>query len=445
MCGIFGVTNKKNSAFLTYIALYSLQHRGQESCGIVSFTNSGYKYYNGMGLVQEVFNKEVIEELNGNISIGHVRYSTTGSSTLTNAQPLFFNTKFGEFAVAHNGNIVNSKEIKEKLSSAGAIFQTTTDSEIIAHLISRSNKNNFLDALIDSLKLIKGAYSFIFLYHDMLIGVRDRWGFRPLVIGKGANSYAISSETCAFDVCGYKYIKEVLPGEIVIIKKDKLKNIKYAEVDKYYRCIFEQVYFARPDSVVLNSTIFVSRYRVGIYLAKEFNNRDVDIVSGVPDSGTPYALGFSKQSKIPYCPVFMKNHYAPRSFLAPQQTMREFIADLKLSPIKDTIKDKKIILIDDSIVRGTTSKKIVSKLRDAGAKKIIFLIASPPIKGPCYYGIDTPTEDELIANNMDIEGIRDFIGVDELYYIKLESLINAHGEGDKNYCTACFDKKYPVL
>ncbi|MEF3279844.1 MAG: amidophosphoribosyltransferase [Elusimicrobiota bacterium] len=445
MCGIFGVTNNKNSVFLTYVALYSLQHRGQESCGIVSFGKNGYKYYNGMGLVQEVFDKELINELSGTTAIGHVRYSTTGSSTITNAQPLFFNTKFGEFAVAHNGNIVNSKELKTKLSSSGAIFQTTTDSEIIAHLISKSKRANFIDALVESLKELKGAYSFVFLYKDMVIAARDPWGFRPLVVGKLGNSFAFASETCAFDVTGYDFYCEVMPGEIFIAKNSEINKIVFQHINKYYRCIFEQVYFARPDSFVLGRSIFMARYETGRNLAREVKGINADIVSGVPDSGTAYALGFSKESKIPYYPVFMKNHYAPRSFLAPQQSLREFIADLKLAPIKDNIEGKKIILIDDSLVRGTTSKKIVSKLKNSGAKKVIFLSASPPIKGPCYYGIDTPTEQELIANRMEINEIEKFIGVDKLHYIKLENLIKSCGRGDRNFCTACFDRKYPVL
>lgn len=444
MCGIFGITNNKNASFLTYIALYSLQHRGQESCGIASFSEKGFKYYNGMGLVQEVFNKDIINDLSGNTALGHVRYSTTGSSIITNAQPLFFNTKFGEFAVAHNGNIVNSIELKKTLSKTGSIFQTTTDSEIIAHLISTSKSDSFIDALIESVKKLEGAYSFVFLYENSIIAVRDPWGFRPLVIGKNGDSIAFASESCALDGTGYVFTGEVMPGEVVIAKNGDMKRFIYKSVDKYFRCIFEQVYFARPDSIVLDKTIFMTRYEIGRSLSKQLVDLKADIVSGVPDSGTAYALGFSEQSGIPYMPVFMKNHYAPRSFLQPQQTLREFIADLKLSPIKDTIKGKDIILIDDSLVRGTTSKKIISKLRACGAKKITFIVGSPPIKGPCCYGIDTPDEHELIANNMTISEIEKFIGVDKLCYLDMESLVNACGNGNKNFCKACFDRKYPV-
>ncbi len=444
MCGIVGITNNKNASFLTYIALYSLQHRGQESCGIVSFGKNGFKYYNGMGLVHEVFNRDIIENLNGDFAIGHVRYSTTGSSTIINAQPLFLNTRFGEIAIAHNGNIVNSKEIKEKLSLKGSIFQTTTDSEVIIHLISTSKESNLVSALKEGLLKLKGAFSFVFLVKNKVIGATDPWGFRPLVIGRKGSSYCFASETTALDAIGYEYYGDVLPGEIVIVENGKLKRIIYKKVERFYRCIFEQVYFARPDSIVCDKTVAMARLNIGRYLAKEMGKIDADMVSGVPDSGTYYALGYSEEAKIKYLPAFMKNHYAPRSFLQPHQSLREFIADLKLAPIKDFIKDKTIILIDDSLVRGTTSRKIVSKLKKAGAKKIIFLVASPPIIGPCYYGIDTPTYDELIANRMDMEGIKKFIGVDELHYISLENLVKACGDGDKNFCTACFNRKYPV-
>lgn len=443
MCGIFGITNCENASFSTYVALYSLQHRGQESCGIAVFGKSGYKYYNSMGLVQEVFNKEILELLEGENAIGHVRYSTTGSSTITNSQPLFFRTKFGDFAVAHNGNIVNSDELKNELSQKGSIFQTTTDSEIIAHLISISDKDNFIEALIEGLERLKGAYSFVFLKENMIIAARDPWGFRPLVIAKKGKSFIFASETSACDALGYEIFDEVMPGEIVVAGGGKIKRFRFKKVSKFFRCIFEQIYFARPDSFVCGRSVFKWRYIAGRYLAKEYVI-NADIVSGVPDSGVAYAIGYADELGKKFLPVFMKNHYAPRSFLQPHQSLREFIADLKLAPIKDNIKGKSVILIDDSLVRGTTSKRIVSKLKNTGAKKVYLLIASPPIKGPCYYGIDTPTHEELIANKMDIDGIRKFIGADGLYYMSLKNLLKSFGRDD-NFCTACFDKKYPVL
>lgn len=443
MCGIFGVSNSCNASFLTYVALYSLQHRGQESCGIVVYSDEGYRYYNSMGLVNESFTSDILKTLCGNYAIGHVRYSTTGLSNVINSQPLFFKTKFGDFALAHNGNIVNFRELKEKLSKNGSIFQTTTDSEIIAHLISSSNKENFIDALVLGLEKLKGAYSFIFLYGEKIIAARDPWGFRPLVIGKKKKSFAFASETCALDAISYSYVDDVKPGEIVIIEGERLKRFFFKKPLKQSFCIFEQVYFARPDSIVFGHSVFRARYLAGIELAKE-KIFDADIVSGVPDSGIACALGYSYKSGIRFMPVFMKNHYTPRSFIQPQQDLREFIADLKLLPIKDNIKNKRIILIDDSIVRGTTSRRIVSKLRNAGAKKIYMLIASPQIKYPCYYGIDTPTYDELIANRMSLDKIKKFIGVDELYHLSLDGLIKSYGFEGKCFCTACFDGRYPV-
>jgi len=447
MCGIVGIYNSKEASFLAYISLYLLQHRGQESCGIAVY-DKDFKYYNSMGVVWESFSKDILKELSGRYAVGHVRYSTSGFSNITNSQPLVFNTKYGKFCVAHNGNIVNVKELKEKLSKSGAIFQTTTDSEIIAHLISHSKKDNFMDALVEGIQKLKGAFSFVFMYainnKPIIIALRDKWGFRPLVIGKRGNSWAFASETCALDGIGYKYIGEVMPGEIVWIVDGVLKRKKYCNVDKFYRCIFEQVYFSRPDSFVCGKTVALARYNIGRFLACEFKDRDYDYVSGVPDSGINYAIGFSHESGIKFINVFMKNHYSPRSFIQPNQSMREFIADLKLAPIKDSINGKKIILIDDSLVRGTTSKKIISKLRSCGVKKIALLIASPPIIGSCYYGIDTPTQDELIANKMSVDEIKKFIEVDELYYLTLSSLIKGCGD-DENFCTACFDRKYPVL
>jgi amidophosphoribosyltransferase len=447
MCGIFGIYDCDKASFFTYMALYSLQHRGQESCGIAVY-DKDFKYYNSMGLVQESFNKEILDGLNGRYAVGHVRYSTTGLSNIINSQPLVFNTKYAKFCVAHNGNITNSKKLKENLSASGAIFKTTTDSEIIAHLISRSKKSDFTDALIDGLLKLRGAFSFVFMYatkkEPIIIAARDRWGFRPLVIGNKGKSWAFSSETCALDSVGYEYYDEVMPGEIVWVSNGVLKRNKYIEVKKFYRCIFEQVYFARPDSFVLGKSIANTRYEIGKLLADEFLDRDYDYVSGVPDSGINYAIGFSHQSGIKFINVFMKNHYSPRSFIQPNQTLREFVAELKLAPIKDFIKGKRIILIDDSLIRGTTSKKIISKLRACGVKKIALLIASPPIKAPCYYGIDTPRNDELIANKMSLDEIKKFIGVDVLYYLTLSSLIKGCGD-DGNFCTACFNRRYPVI
>jgi amidophosphoribosyltransferase len=442
MCGIFGITDNKEASRLTYIGLFALQHRGQESAGIASESNRKLVYYNSMGLVNEVFNESIIAGLKGRNSIGHVRYSTTGSSDVSNAQPLYFNSKFGEIALSHNGNIINSGELKAELRNLGAIFQSTTDSEIIVHLISRHKSHDLIEALKENLPKLKGSYSFLFLTKKELIAARDPYGFRPLFYGKKDNSYVFASETCAIDAVKAKLIGEIEPGEIAVARAGKLKKIRFSNSKKYSRCIFEQVYFARPDSFFCGYSVQSARYEIGRLLAMEYNIK-ADIVSGVPDSGTAYALGFSKQANIEYKTVFMRNRYSQRSFIQPKQSAREFTAEMKLSPIKDVIKGNSLILIDDSLVRGTTSQKIVKSLKDCGAKKVIMLIASPPVKFPCVYGIDTARKEELIANKLSIKEICKFIGADELHYLSLDNLINGCGRGDINFCHACFSGNYP--
>lgn len=444
MCGIFAITNNKESARLSYIGLFTLQHRGQESAGIAGVKNGRLVYYNSMGLVSEIFTPEILSSISSESAIGHVRYSTAGSSSVNNAQPLYFNCKYGEIAVAHNGNIINAQGLKKELVEDGAIFQSDTDSEAIVHLISRSHKKDLDKAIAEKLPLLKGAYSFLFLTRDAMIAARDPHGFRPLVMGRLGDSWVFSSETCALEVIGAKTEREIEPGEMAVVRGGKIKFTRFAKAKKISRCIFEQVYFARPDSVICSQTVQKARYEIGKILASEIKNFDADIVSGVPDSGSAYALGFSAASGIAYQPVFMRNHYAGRSFIQPDQKMREFTAHLKLAPIKDAIVGKKILLIDDSLVRGTTSRKIVKSLRDAGAKKITMAIASPPIISPCFYGIDTPDKEELIAVRLKkIDEIRKFIGADDLFYLSLESLIKVCGNGDRNFCSACFDGKYP--
>ncbi len=445
MCGIFGISGDKESAKLSYIALFTLQHRGQESAGIASLNKGRLSYYNGMGLVNEVFNPSILSSLEGDTAIGHVRYSTAGSSTVNNSQPIYFKCKYGEAAAAHNGNIVNAAEIKSELVNSGAIFQSDTDSEIIIHLISRSSQKDFVSAAADQLPKLKGAYSFLFLHKDALLAARDPYGFRPLILAKKGKAFIFASETCAASVIGADIIREIEPGEAAVVRGGRISFFRFAAPERKSRCIFEQVYFARPDSIICGQTVQNARYLIGQHLFRELKSLKADIVSGVPDSGTSYALGFSKASGIPYVPVFMRNHYAGRSFIQPDQKMREFTAHLKLAPIKDAIYGRKIVLIDDSLVRGTTSSKIIGSLRKAGAKKIIMAIASPPIIAPCFYGIDTPTQKELIAFRLkEIERIRKFIGADELHYLSLENLIKACGRGDRGFCSACFDGSYPV-
>ncbi len=443
MCGIFGITDNSDASKLAYVGLFTLQHRGQESAGIVSDSGGILLHHVGMGLVNEVFNNDVLEILKGRSAIGHIRYSTTGSSHIKNAQPLLLNSCLGAVAVAHNGNLTNADQLKDSLQKNGAIFQSSSDSEVILHLAARYRGRRLEDTLAKNLPKLAGAYAFLFMTPGKIIGARDPYGYRPLVLGKKGRSFILSSETCAIEVAGGKTIREIEPGEMVILEGGKARFKRFAPVKQFTRCIFEQVYFARPDSEVAGRTVQTARYEIGALLAKELKHIKADIVSGVPDSGTVYALGFSEESWIPYQTAFMRNHYTGRSFIQPDQCLREFTAQLKLAPIRDVIKGKTIILIDDSLVRGTTSRKIVASLKRAGAKKIIMAIASPPIISPCYFGIDTPNREELIANKLSIDKIRRFIGADELHYLSLESLVSAcGGHKDRNFCVSCFTGKY---
>jgi len=443
MCGIFGITDNQDASKLTYVGLFTLQHRGQESAGIVTDDGGILRHNIGMGLVSEVFTRDTLESLKGRSAIGHIRYSTTGSSHLKNAQPLVLNSYLGQVAVAHNGNLTNSDALKEKLQKGGAIFQSTSDTEVILHLMAKYRGRKLEDTLAKNLPKLEGAYAFLFMAPGLVIGARDPDGYRPLVLGKIGRSFILASETCAIDVAGGAAVREIEPGEMVIIEGGKARFRRFSPVKDYTRCIFEQVYFARPDSVVAARTVQTARYEIGALLARELKDVKADIVSGVPDSGTVYALGYSKESGIPYQTVFMRNHYTGRSFIQPDQRLREFTAHLKLAPIRDVIQGKTIILIDDSLVRGTTSRKIVKSLKKAGAKKIIMAIASPPIISPCYFGIDTPNKEELIACRMDIEKIRRFIEADKLHYLSLESLVGACGDHkDRKFCVSCFTGKY---
>lgn len=443
MCGIFGITDNKDAARLAYVGLFTLQHRGQESAGMVTDDAGTLRQHNAMGLVNYVFRKGALAGMTGRSAIGHIRYSTTGSSHIKNAQPMVLNSCLGPVAVAHNGNLTNADAIKAKLQKDGAIFQSSSDSEVILHLAARYRAGSLEETLAKNLPKLSGSYSFIFMSPGKVIAARDPYGYRPLVLGRIGRSYLLASETCAIEVAGGKVIREVEPGEIVTIAGGRLKSKRFAQSKKLTRCIFEQVYFARPDSVVAGRSVQTARYEIGALLARELRNLKADIVSGVPDSGTVYALGYSEESWIPYQTVFMRNHYTGRSFIQPDQGLRDFTAQLKLAPIRDVIKGKRIILIDDSLVRGTTSKRIVANLKRAGAAKVIMAIASPPIIASCYFGIDTPTKKELIANKYSIEKIRRFIGADELHYLSLESLVGACGSHkDRDFCVSCFTGRY---
>ena len=443
-CGVFGVYSKSSLdvAKVTYYGLYALQHRGQESAGIAVSDGKNMNIHKSMGLVSEAFDEKSLSSLKGNASIGHVRYSTTGSSNIINAQPILTNCKFGSMAIAHNGNLVNAEVIKELLEDGGNIFQTSIDSEVVLSLIARAYKKGIGKAVISAVQAIKGSFAMVILTEDKLIGVRDPNGIRPLCLGKLEDSYILSSESCAFDTVGAEFVRDIRPGEIVIIGEDGIESISYSEKIKSKVCAFEYIYFARPDSVIDGISVYESRRKAGEILFEECPV-EADIVVGVPDSGLAAAVGFSKASSIPFDIGFIKNRYVGRSFIAPSKEMRERIVSLKLNPLKENIKGKRVVLVDDSIVRGTTSKILVEMLRRAGAKEVHFRVSSPVVKYPCYFGIDTPYRKDLIGANLTIEEIRKEIGADSLGYISEEGVVKSFGEKE-GFCLGCFSGIYPV-
>ena len=431
-CGVFGVSNAKDASALTALGLHALQHRGQEGCGIVSF--DGEKYYSEkrFGLVGDNFNKEkVLKNLKGNHAIGHNRYSTTGENTLRNIQPFFADTNAGGIGVAHNGNLTNSISLRNKLVEDGAIFYTTSDTETIVQLIAKSKRPKTIDKVVDAVFQIQGGYALVMLTQNSLIGVRDPYGIRPLVIGKLGSSYVLASETCALDIIGAKFVRDVENGEIVLIENNKLESIKPFPPKKVRPCVLEYIYFARPDSILDNKTAYEHRKNIGAELAKE-NDVEADIVVPVPDSGNAAALGFAQYLKMNYEHGLIRNHYVGRTFIEPSQKIRSLGVKLKLNANQTTIKDKKIILIDDSLVRGTTSHKIVKMLYDAGAKEVHVKIACPEIRYPDFYGVDTPTKKELLAANKTNDEICDYIGAKSLKFLSLNGLYKAIGFDKRN-------------
>ena len=443
-CGVFGIFGHPDAARLTYLGLYSLQHRGQESAGIVISNEKNLNSYKGMGLVSDVFNEDTLKKLQGHLAVGHVRYSTTGSSFLINAQPLLVNYHGGSIAVAHNGNFTNALELRTQLEKSGSIFQSSMDTEVIVHLIANSKKTKFEETIIDAFRKIIGAYSMVLMDTKRLIGIRDPYGFRPLCIGKlGLNTWIITSETCALDLMGAKYVRDVEPGEIVVIDKDGINSFKPFPEKKHAFCAFEFIYFSRPDSNIFGQNVYAVRKRLGRILAREAPV-DVDFIIPVPDSGISAALGFSQESGIPFETGIIRNHYIGRTFIQPHQFMREIGVRVKLNPVREILEGKKIIVVDDSIVRGTSCKKIIGMLYNAGAKEIHLRISSPPSKNPCFYGIDTPQQKELIAANIDLEDIRKYLKVDSLAYLSLDGLKEALSLGKNDFCFACFDGKYPI-
>ncbi|WP_396125091.1 amidophosphoribosyltransferase [Clostridium sp. CX1] len=443
-CGVFGIfsTEDLDVASVTYYGLYALQHRGEESSGIVVSDGQELKSYKEMGLVCDVFNKDVLKKLKGTSAIGHVRYSTTGSSSASNAQPIVGQYKLGSIAIAHNGNLVNADVVRELLEEGGCIFQTSIDSEVILNLIARGAKKGIEKAVVDTVQAIKGSFAIVLLTEDKLIGVRDPNGIRPLCIGKVNESYILSSESCALDSIGADFIRDVEPGEIVVIDKEGIKSLKLSEKTKCETCAFEYIYFARPDSCIDDINVYDSRVRAGRKLFEE-SPAEADIVIGVPDSGIAAAVGYAEASGIPYGIGFIKNKYVGRTFITPSQEMRERAVAVKLNPLKVNVYGKRVVIVDDSIVRGTTSRRLVEILRRAGASEVHFRVSSPMVRYPCYFGIDTPYRSELIGSGNSVDDIKEKIGADSLGYISMEGLLKSLGE-DKGFCLGCFNGIYPV-
>ncbi len=443
-CGVFAIHGHKKAAELTYFGLYSLQHRGQESAGIATSHNGEIHVYKNMGLINEVFShEEVFHNLKGRMAIGHNRYSTTGSSHLRNAQPLFSRFRGHQVAVGHNGNITNAVTLRRKLESGGAIFQTTSDSELFLHLIARSRKPRMIDKIIYALRQIQGAYCVVLMTADKIYAARDPKGFRPLALGKMRNAFVVASETCAFDLIGAKYVRDVLPGEIVEIDSNGLKSYHPFKQEKKAFCIFEFIYFSRPDSKIFCENVDKVRRRLGRQLARE-HPVDADIVISVPDSSNTAALGFSEASGIRMEIGFIRNHYVGRTFIDPEQKIRDLDVKIKFNTVKGVIEGRKVVMVDDSIVRGTTSRKLVKMLKRAGAKEVHVRISAPPIVSPCFYGIDMPTRKELIGSSKNVEQIRKYLGADSLGYLSIEGMLSMNSLPDEDFCVACFSGKYPT-
>ncbi len=453
-CGLFGIYGHPNAAELTYYGLYALQHRGQESAGITASDGIDLRTHKGMGLVGQVFDKNILRTLPGHLAIGHVRYSTTGSSNLKNAQPLVVDCARGQIAIGHNGNLTNAARLREELEAQGSIFQTSVDSEIILHLLAKPGEADRAQSMEAVMRKIQGAYSLVIMGEDELVGVRDPFGFRPLCLGKlpapdeagqdGGVAYVLASETCALDLIQAEFVRDIAPGEIVVINKDGIRSANPWAGSQQPRafCIFEYVYFARPDSDIYNKNVAQVRINLGRALARE-HPVEADLVIPVPDSGNWAALGFSEESRIPFGNAFVRNHYVGRTFLQPSQLIRDFGVRVKLNLIDEMVCGKRVVVVDDSIVRGTTSRARVTTLREAGAKEVHMRVSCPPHKWPCAYGIDFPTRKELMAANNSLEQIRDFLGADSLGYLSLDGMIAATGLPANEFCTACYTGNYP--
>ncbi len=441
-CGIVGILGSAEASNLAYLALYALQHRGQESAGIVASDGETLHLEKAMGLVADVFGEARLKRLRGHLAIGHVRYSTTGSSQLKNAQPILATCRHGMVALAHNGNLVNAQVVRTELENQGSIFSTSTDSEVIVHLIARAKSDDLVEATAEALGRLSGAYSLVIMNEREVLGIRDPHGFRPLSLGKLGNTWVLASETCAFDLIEAKFVRDLEPGEFLHITPHGTKSYFPLPSAHLAQCIFEYVYFARPDSVLFGQSVASVRKALGRQLAEEAP-ADADLVIPVPDSGVPAALGFAERAGIPFDHGLIRNHYVGRTFIEPKQNIRHFGVKIKLNPVRDILEGKRVVVVDDSIVRGTTSRKIVSMVRSAGAREVHMRISSPPTVSPCYYGIDTPTRKELIASSHTVDEICKYIRADSLAYVSMEGLLKATGK-DSGFCHACFSMQYPV-
>ena len=442
-CGVFGIYGHADAARLTYLGLYALQHRGQESCGIVTSDGAQLISERAMGHVRDSFNEQRLDRLRGQNAIGHVRYSTAGEVSIRECQPFSVVCQHGPIAICHNGNLPFASEDRKELEKEGAIFSSTSDTEVVLHQVARSRAANVADAIAEVLRETEGAFSMLFLTPKEMIAIRDSRGFRPLALGRLDDAWVVASETCAFDLIDAKYVRDVEPGEMIVINEEGLRSSHPLRPEQRSMCIFEHVYFARPDSIIFGQSVNRSRHKMGQRLAIE-QPADADIVVPVPDSGVAAAIGYSSESGLPFRLGLVRNHYVGRTFIEPRQSIRSFGVRIKLNPVRHLIENKRIVLIDDSIVRGTTSKKIVRMVREAGAKEIHVRISCPPTISPCYYGVDTPNKSELIAANYSIEGIRDFIEADSLGYLSLDGMLSSTGLNPDESCVACWNEKYPT-
>ncbi len=442
-CGVFGIFGHPEAANITYLGLYALQHRGQESAGIATGDGERIRVSRGMGLVADAFTEPVLESLAGHIAIGHTRYSTTGESSVANAQPFVIDCAHGQIAIAHNGNLVNARELRDRLVRDGSIFQTSSDTEVVLHLYARSREQTIEGALIEAIGQVSGAFSFVLLTKDRLIAARDPHGFRPLALGRLGDAYVVCSETCALDLIGATYVRDVEPGEVLVVSAGGVRSIRPFPPAASAHCIFEHVYFARPDSYVFGKSVNQVRTEMGRILARE-SRVDADVVSPIPDSGVCAAQGFAEASGISMEMGLIRNHYIGRTFIQPQQAIRHLSVKIKLNPVRSVLEGKRVVLVDDSIVRGTTSRKIVKMVRAAGAREVHMRISCPPTISPCFYGVDTPSKSELIAANQSVEEIREFMEADSLAYLSLDGLLRAVRPDGRSYCTSCYTGVYPV-